>query len=153
MKFLLTLLGLFSLVLVLSWYVAKGTTPFPFLKTPTATINGRTFKLTIADSQRKREIGLSQKSSLPEGEGMLFVFDREDYHVFWMRDMKFPIDIIFIKKNRIVTLYPNVQPPKTRDESIPIYKPQEPSDKVLEISASLSDRYGFKRGDEVSLDR
>ncbi len=122
-----------------------------FQKIPTATIDKRIFKLYIAKSSKEKEIGLSKYNNLPQDYGMLFPFERSDYYSFWMKDMKFPIDIIFIRKNRIVTIYSNISPPKTKNESLIIFKPKTAADTVLEINAELSKKYNFKNGDGVEI--
>lgn len=120
----------------------------------TATIDGHTLNLLIAKTDTEKRIGLSSRTSLDPKTGMIFPFDHADYYTFWMRDMKFPIDIIFIKGNRIVTIYKNVAPPNgaTNDVSnLPTYKPQEPADTVLEVQAGLSETDNFKVGDTVNI--
>lgn len=123
-----------------------------FQKTPKAVINSQTFNLLLAKTDKEKRIGLSEKKSLPENSGMLFVFEKPDYYSFWMKEMQFPIDIIFIKENKIVTIYADLKPPKTQDESLPIYKPAEPADMVLEINSGLAQKYNLKKGDEVKLE-
>lgn len=115
------------------------------------TINGRTFQVDIADTPEKREIGLSKKKSLSKNGGMLFLFDQSDYHSFWMKEMQFPIDIIYINNNKIVSVYENVQPPKDENAPLPLYKPTVPSDRVLEINAGLSKEYNIKTGDTAQI--
>ena len=121
-----------------------------FQKTPTVTINGQSIAVTVADSAEEKEIGLSETKSLPQNQGMIFLFEKPDYHAFWMKNMKLPIDIIYIKDDRIVTIQSNVWPPK-KEESPLVYVPTEPSDKVLEINAGLSEKYDFKKGDMVKI--
>lgn len=125
----------------------------PFAKTPAVKINNQTFRLYIADSAQKKEVGLSDKTSMPQDYGMLFQFEKPDYYSFWMRDMKFPIDIIFLKDNRIVTIHSSTQPPKSKDDSLAIYKPEEPANAVFEINAGLAQKYGFKKGDELKIQK
>ncbi len=120
-------------------------------KPPKITINNHTFNLYLAKSSRDKEIGLAKYSNLPQNQGMLFPFGISSYYSFWMKDMKFPIDIIFIGNNRIVVIYQNLQPPK-KDQNLTIYRPQELSDTVLEINAGLSEKYGFRNGDSVKID-
>jgi uncharacterized membrane protein (UPF0127 family) len=117
-----------------------------------AIINHRTFTLIVAETDEEKRIGLSLRKSLPKDYGMLFQFEHEDFHPFWMRNMKFPIDILFIRNNKIVTIYRNVQPPQSPSDVLILYRPAEPSDKVIEINANLSDEYGFKVGDEITLE-
>lgn len=152
------IIGLFALLLII---VGGGkmaldyleTNSFPLLtKKATAKINNHTFNLLIAKSAEEKEIGLSNKTSLGENEGMLFPFEKEDYYAFWMKEMRFPIDILYIRDNKIITLYQDVQPPKTQQENTPILHPEEPADAVLEINAGLSKKYGIKKGDSVTIE-
>lgn len=129
----------------------KTKTLFSFRKTPTVTINGHNLQVTVADSREEQEIGLSETESLPQDQGMIFLFEKPDYYAFWMKDMKLPIDIIYIKNNQIVTILNNAQPPKEEESPI-VYTPTEPSDKVLEINAGLSEKYDFKKGDIVKIE-
>lgn len=124
---------------------------FLLKKTPTITINNQTFELIVADSQKEREVGLSETKSLPENQGMIFIFDKPDYYSFWMKNMTIPIDIIYINNGKIVTIHKNAQPPISQTESPIIYSPLEPSDKVLEIQSGLSEKYDFKKDDKVII--
>lgn len=133
-------------------YVKNNPSTLPFTKQSKAIIKNQSFNLLLAKSGKEKEIGLSEKKSLDENSGMLFTFDKPGYYSFWMKNMKFPIDIIFIKDNKIVTIHENVKPPKTPNESVPIFKPEAESDKVLEINAGLSQKYGFKNGDEIKFE-
>ncbi len=83
----------------------------------TIKIDGVELNVEIADRPEQRALGLSGRASLRENEGMLFVFEKEGDYGFWMKDMNFPIDIIWIdKERRIVGAEPDVSPdtyPKT----------------------------------------
>ena len=57
------------------------------------------FYVEVADTLNEREKGLSGKQSLEINKGMLFIFEKETLSGFWMKDMNFPIDIIWIDKN------------------------------------------------------
>lgn len=149
--------GLFALLLILLIGIAISqdylkTHNLPLSKTPTATINNHKFNLYIAKTPKEQEIGLSKYTKLDENFGMLFLFKRAGYYSFWMRDMKFPIDIIYMRDNRIVTIYKDIKPPKTKNESLSVYKPKKPSDTVLEITAGLSQKYNFKEGELVKIE-
>ena len=129
----------------------KTKTLFPFKKNPTVTINGHKFQVTVARSQKEQEIGLSETKSLPQNQGMIFLFEKSAYYSFWMKNMKFPIDIIYINGDQIVTIQNNVQPAKEQESPI-LYTSTEPSDKVLEINAGLTKQYDFKKGQPVKID-
>lgn len=130
----------------------KGGTIFFLNKTPVATINNHSFRVSAAVSQKEHETGLSKTQSLSEDQGMIFLFEKPEYYSFWMKNMKFPVDIIYINNDKIVTIKNNAAPPKNNEENLIIYTPTGPSDKVLEIQAGLSEKYGFKIGDTVKYE-
>lgn len=119
-------------------------------KEPTVTINSKVFKVEVAKDQMTRVKGLSERESLPEDKAMLFLFEKPDYYPFWMRNMEFPLDIIFISENRIVTVRSNVQPAVKEGQSNTVL-PIDPVDKVLEINAGLAQKYNLKKGDTVKI--
>lgn len=127
------------------------TSALPLKKNLAVTINGHKFQVTVADSQEEQEIGLSETESLPQNQGMIFLFEKPGFYPFWMKKMKLPIDIIYISNDQIVTIQNNVQPAKERESPI-VYTPTEPSDKVLEINAGLAQKYDFKKGDMVKYE-
>src|SRR5690606_35019275 len=98
-------------------------------------------------------IGLSGKEKLEENNGMLFVFDKKDYHSFWMKNMKFPIDIIFLDNNTVVDIYKNVPPPKPGENmaKLPVYRPSKAVNYVLEVPAGTADKAKIKVGDTIDL--
>ena len=104
--------------------------------------------IEIADTDAKRTRGLSGKEGLGEKEGMLFVFDKEGYYGIWMKDMKFPIDIAWLNKDKkIIYLAENVLPetyPKVFNSPVPILY-------VLEIPAGFLLKYNIKIGDFVAF--
>jgi uncharacterized membrane protein (UPF0127 family) len=122
-------------------------------KEPTLTIGDKSIYLIIADSDEERELGLGNRESLPENEAMLFVFEKPDKYAFWMKDMKFPIDIIWLDQEfKIVHIAYDVQV-----ESYPefIFEPPQESLYVLETVAGFAQKNGLKVGDrlEVSLNK
>ena len=100
----------------------------------------------VADTEEKRAQGLSGRAFLPSNTSMLFEFDKPDTHGIWMKDMLFPIDIIWLDKNKIiVNLVSNAEP-----ESYPhVYYPPKESLYVLEIRAGLIKDKNLKIGDEI----
>lgn len=105
-------------------------------------------EVEVADSNDERAKGLSGKDKLEDAKGMLFVFDQNDIRPsFWMRGMKFPIDIIWIKDNKITQIDKNVEPqPETTDEKLTRFKPNTPVDYVLEVNAGFSDKNNLQVG-------
>lgn len=113
---------------------------------PAVLLGETTFKVEIVDTQDKRTLGLSGRESLPDDSGMLFVFENSYFHGFWMKDMNFPIDIIWLDENlKVVHIEKNVQP-----ESFPeVYLPDKPALYVLEINAGEAEKNSIKVGSEI----
>ncbi len=120
------------------------------LKHGTVAVNGVKIEVEVADTFLAREKGLSGREKLEENKGMLFVFEIKDFHSFWMKEMKFPIDIIWISNDRIVDIAHNV--PTVAGEFLKTYKPKEPVNFVLEVNAGFSERHGLKAGDRVEIE-
>ena len=112
-------------------------------------IAGQEIKVDLALDTQTQEQGLSGRTLLKEDEGMLFIFQISDTHPFWMKDMNFPIDIIWIRDTTIVDISKNV--PVATTAELPTYAPREPVNKVLEVRAGDADRYGFKIGDAIKI--
>jgi hypothetical protein len=75
------------------------------------TINNKAFDLEIADTKEKMDKGLSGRASLATSTGLLFVFDKPGVYSFWMKEMNFPIDIIWLDKNKkILGVTKNLSP-------------------------------------------
>lgn len=113
----------------------------------TITIRNQTFTVSIASSMQEQEKGLSDRASLPQNQGMYFPFSSPGFYAFWMKDMKFPLDIIFINNGKVVTVYKDLQPGVGNNP--PIYKPYQPANAVLEINAGLANKYTISHGDIV----
>jgi hypothetical protein len=92
--------------------------------------------------------GLSGRLGLPPNQGMLFIFKRKDYHSFWMPDMNFPIDIIWITGGKIVGIHDNVS--NDFDPKNPVYyHPPQPVEYVLEVNAGFMEKNNLTVGDVV----
>lgn len=113
------------------------------------TIDKHTFMVELETTPQQQQQGLSGRASLAQNRGMLFVFKTPDRYPFWMKDMKFPLDMIFINNNKIVDIIQNIPAPKKGETNLPIYTPSAPDNQTLEINAGLAKKYGFKKGDTV----
>ena len=114
-------------------------------------ITDQTFNAQVARTDAEKQIGLSETEVLGESDGMLFVFDEPDFYSFWMKDMKFPIDIIYINGDKITTIIKNASPSSSA-ENLVIYQPKEKSDKVFEINAGLADQLNLKEGMTINIE-
>src|SRR3989344_9043068 len=92
----------FAIVIVLILVIYQLLTVVKIDNTPYIKIAGQTIKVDLVLTPAEQEKGLSGRSELKEGEGMLFVFNKPDKHLFWMKDMNFPIDIIWLDVNKKV---------------------------------------------------
>lgn len=108
----------------------------------------------IASNAKDRQKGLSKYDSLPLDSGMLFVFEKSDSYTFWMKDMKFAIDIIWLDQNKkVITIAKNVPPePGKNDLQLKQYKPTNAAKYVLEVNAGLADLYNIRDGDLASFE-
>lgn len=128
--------------------------PTPSDATPTVTIGGASFTVDLADTPEKRFQGLSGREILEEGTGMLFVFQEERQHTFWMKDMRFPLDMIWITAEctiaDIIADVPN-PPPDQKNGALPTYSPSAPGTFVLELNAGVAAASGLQTGDQMTL--
>jgi len=93
--------------------------------------------------------GLSGRPSLCQACGLLFVFPDKEERTFVMRQMNFPLDIIFINDNQIVGIAPNLPPEGETPEKY--YKSGEEANRVLEVNGGYCERYGVKVGDQLEV--
>jgi uncharacterized protein len=114
----------------------------------TIQIEGESFAAIVSDTDELRTKGLSGRKSLRGDEVMLFIFDRPDRVGFWMKDMLFSIDIVWVDENsKIISLEKNVSP-----ETFPkVFYPKAPALYVLEFAAGTIDHLGVQEGDMISL--
>jgi uncharacterized membrane protein (UPF0127 family) len=120
------------------------------LKEGLVKINNTTIKVEVAETPLAREKGLSGREKLDQNKGMLFIFPQKDYYSFWMKEMKFPIDIIWISDNRVVDIAYDL--PLQASEFLKTYQPKEPVNFVLEVNAGFARNYNIKIGDRVEIE-
>jgi len=105
------------------------------------------FEVEIADTEPAREKGLMFRKDLPDGQGMLFDFQREQDVSFWMKNTYIPLDIIFIRgSGRILRIAANAKPLSTK-----LIPSEGPVLAVLEVSGGTAHRLGIKPGDRVAF--
>ena len=112
------------------------------------TSSGIEIPVEVADTSRKRSLGLGNRTGLKKDWGMLFVFEDRKMHRFWMKDMRFALDIIWLDNYRIVHILRNVQP-AISGERPAIMEPPEPANFVLEIASGRASELGLKQGDLI----
>jgi len=104
----------------------------------------------VRDTDEGRRLGLSGREDLKENEGMLFVFEKAGRHSFWMKEMRFDLDLVFIKDNQVVELVVEVKAPGP-DEIPRSIRPTQEVEMVLEVNSGWVDDNSIKLDDVVSL--
>ena len=116
------------------------------------TLNGVVLRADISANNEQRTKGLSVKDSLAENEAMLFVFGNEGEHTFWMKNMKFPIDIIWINSNKTVVHIEHSLHPCDSELFCPTYHPGEGSLYVLETVGGFAEKHDVVQGAQVKFE-
>ena len=107
-------------------------------------------KAEIADTAQKRSEGLMFRGHLAEKEAMFFVFPEEDRFGFWMKNMRFPLDLIWVSSDKkVVDISKNLS--VCSDEVCPSFNPADKVKYVLEVNAGFTDKYKIQIGDEVNF--
>ncbi|AKL97973.1 DUF192 domain-containing protein [Endomicrobium proavitum] len=114
---------------------------------------GANLKLFTVKSPEAKRKGLSGRDTIPN-DGMIFFFDYPSPLAFWMKDMKFAIDIIWINADKVVSVTKNAQPqPGAKDDKLKIYSPAFYADTVIELSAGDADKYNIEAGSAFTIRR
>lgn len=115
-------------------------------------VNDEILNVLVAKDYKHLTKGLGGRDNLDDYDGMLFVFNSQSQHTMVMRDMKFPIDIVWIDKGVIVDIAPNaaIEPGKTEGAYFP-YMARSASSHVLEVPAGVVSSRGWKIGDTVEF--
>lgn len=114
-------------------------------------IEGTLIPVELAKTNVEVQKGLSGRLSLDPERGMLFIFFKPDYYRFWMPDMHFPIDIIWIDKDKKIIGIDKKVSPKFDPANPRFYVSPGFAQFVLEVNAGFSDAYGFTIGDRVTF--
>ena len=115
-----------------------------------STSTGEEIPVEVADTLKKRRLGLGKRTSLKKGWGMLFIFGKRKPYRFWMKDMQFPLDIIWLDNHRIVHIIHNAKPTNYKDETEVMTSPL-PANFVLEISAGRAAKLQLKKGQRMKF--
>lgn len=129
-------------------YLLTRDVPAPVFATATIGIGESSIVVELATSSAAREKGLGGRDGLAPDTGMLFVFPRDGAYAFWMKDMRFPIDMLWLDANgRVVTLRGSVSP----DTYPAVFSATEPARFVLELPAGYADRHSISLGERLVL--
>ena len=146
-KLIYFLAPLFLILGIVYWFSLKDHYSYPVELFP-FWLGNTELKVEIADSPGERGQGLSGRTALPNDRGMLFIFDELGLYPFWMRDMKFPLDIIWLDSDyNVVDMVRNAEPSSYPDS----FTPEKPARYVLETNAGWVDKNNIKIGTTAKL--
>jgi uncharacterized membrane protein (UPF0127 family) len=116
--------------------------------------DNQSFSVVVVNTNHSRQQGLSNTQQVP-AQGMLFVFDQPNMYLFWMKDMQYPLDFIWLRDGKVVDLHEQVSPPASdsTENQLPKYAPKEPADMMLEVEAGTVQKDSWRVGDSIQLVR
>ncbi len=109
-------------------------------------LNGDTVVAEVADTPEAREEGLMHRTEVPDGTGMLFVFDEEDTRQFWMRNTYVPLDIAFLNREQEIVDIQQMEP-----ETDEFTESTAPAMFALEVRAGWFEEQGIAPGTSVEI--
>ena len=110
------------------------------------TLNGNTLYVELADTPETRRQGLMFRDKLSKNQGMLFIFDDDNYRSFWMKNTKIPLSIAYIKTNGKITDILNMKPYDLRS-----YKSTQKVRYALEVNQNWFTEKGIKPNDVMNI--
>lgn len=122
--------------------------PAPIQGARTIELKGQAIQVSVADTESTRRQGLSGRADLEPDEGMLFVFPEDGVHGFWMKDMRFSIDILWLSNEGAVVYMAQDVSPDTFPQH---FSPNTPARYVLELPAGYAKAHNVTLGDIVRL--
>ena len=149
MKNNMSKLVLFFLLAFVAGFLASLKLQISWQKSQTVlTINNQLIQVEVAKTDEEITNGLSGREKLEENKGMLFVFAKTGKYQFWMKEMRFDLDAIFINGETIVDIVENISAPKNNEQP-QVFQAKIDFDKVLEVNNGTIKRLNIKIGDEV----
>lgn len=153
LRWIILVAGIFilSIALVLIWVVRlKPQNRNGGLRTVTVTVGGVPVIADVAASLMEQSRGLSGRTNLPDGRGMVFPYRTPARPSFWMRGMLLSIDIVWIRDQAVVGIAEDVPLPQP-GKLLPTYSPPEPVTAVLEVPAGFCRRHQLRVGSVVTF--
>ena len=117
----------------------------------TVTVNGYNISAFVADTDDKRSKGLSGVENMTESQGMLFIFNYPSKQGFWMKEMMFPLDIIWLDSNSSVIHVEKGLQPCASVLFCPVYSPLKDAKYVLETISGFTDLHSVNEGDKIKI--
>lgn len=116
----------------------------------TIKIGGANLDVKIAETAEERGLGLGGRKSIKPNQGMLFIFEKPGVYPFWMRDMLFPLDIIWLDSDyKVIYIASNLEPSSYPQP----FGPDLSSQYVVEVNAGWVEKNNVKIGDQASWNK
>jgi len=132
-------------------FIASQEAATPKLASSAVRIGDIMFSVEIADTENARTRGLSYRESLSPNNGMLFVFEKPGHYTFWMPNMNFPLDIIWIDENKKIVGFAENAKPTTEKEPAIIYAPPKPILYAIEVNAGFIKANNITTGQKAEI--
>jgi hypothetical protein len=122
-------------------------------KMPTAKVGDNLIKLEVAASTEEIERGLMFRTSMPEDQGMVFLFRPSQKVTFWMYHTLIPLDMLFVRSGKIEKILHDVPICKSEKETdCPTYPSGTEVTEVVELNAGYAKRHNLKEGEKIEID-
>jgi uncharacterized membrane protein (UPF0127 family) len=141
-----------ALILVLTGACISSTAAYGYEYGSVKIFGKKTYKagVIVADTIKEQELGLMFIRRLAPDKGLLMVLPRRSAEpAIWMKNMFIPLDVIFINGGKVVQLYKNIPPCRTK--VCKIYFADETINRILEVKSGVISRYGIKAGDKIKI--
>lgn len=151
-KLLVPLVLVFLLFIVWKLQTSYFNFPNRDIKLVPISIGSQKLLVEVANTPATITKGLGERDQIGS-DGMLFVLDRREIPMFWMKGMRFDLDFVWIDTDRVVDITAGVKAqPGAPDQQLATYQPKEQSNYVLELPAGEIARRGIHIGDQFTLD-
>ena len=114
-------------------------------------VGGHRYAVEVAADDAARSRGLMFRDVLPEGQGMLFIHDREEPQAYWMKNTRIPLDILYFDAQRKLVTQQRDVPPCALGDRCPAYPSNAPALYVLELNAGEAARIGLQDGAQMQF--
>lgn len=145
---ILKILGLFLFILISLYIYLNFDYKSNGHKEASVKIGNAIVNVKIADNPYTRERGLSGTKNLNEDEGMLFIFPTPDKYEFWMKEMNYPLDIIWIDENKNIVYIKDNATPQSYPE---IFRPNDSALWILEVNSDFIEKNNVSLGEKVEI--
>lgn len=114
------------------------------------TVNNQVIQLEVAETPEQQQMGLMYRDNLADDRGMLFSFRPARQVGFWMKNVRIPLDMVFLRDGVVAAIEANVPPCQT--DPCPVYGPAVKIDQVIELAGGRATALGIRSGDRLPVE-